>query len=69
MKKNVFSEQIWAGFNEELDQPNKLLLGKEFAGYNRNVLSSILEQIRKDFGIEQSLTFESENMEGMCNWF
>lgn len=66
MKINIFSEQIWAGFDEELDRPNKLLLGKECATYNRNVLSNVLEQIKKDFGVEQPFTFESENMSGAC---
>lgn len=66
MHINVFSEQIWAGFDEELDQPNKPLLGKEYAAYNRNVLKNILEQIKKDFGIEQPFTFESLNMSGAC---
>ncbi|MFC0781002.1 hypothetical protein [Flavobacterium sp. HJSW_4] len=64
MKINIFSELIWAGFNEELNQPNKLLLGKECAEYNRSVLASLLEKIKKDFGIEEPLTFESENMDG-----
>nr|WP_199002623.1 hypothetical protein [Flavobacterium sp. ASV13] len=66
MKINIFSERIWAGFNEELNQPNKLLLGKECAAYNRNILASLLEQMKNSFGIEQPFTFESENMSGTC---
>ncbi|TDW52271.1 hypothetical protein EV144_101960 [Flavobacterium sp. 270] len=66
LKINVFSELIWAGFNEESNQPNKLLLGKECAEHNRNVLSGIIEQIKKDFRIEQPFIFESENMNGIC---
>lgn len=66
MNINVFSERIWAGFNEALDQPNKLLLGEECANYNRNVLANTLEKIQRDLGIEQPFTFESENMSGAC---
>ncbi|KUJ60598.1 hypothetical protein AR687_17660 [Flavobacteriaceae bacterium CRH] len=65
MNINIFSELIWA-FDEELNQLNKLLLGEEYAAYNRNVLASVLEQMKNSFGIEQPFTFESENMSGAC---
>ncbi len=66
MKINIFSEYIWAGFNEELNQPNKLLLGRDCAAFNRNALTELLKQICNDFGIAEPLDFESENMNGIC---
>jgi len=66
IKVNVFSERIWAGFNEELNQPNKLLLGEEYASYNRKVLAEVISKIREDFGVKEPTTFESENMTGIC---